>query len=174
MYSLPSGSHTLYSEVSPQLTGAHHSARRGLAALTWHPSRTRIRLEAGGSYSGRVSTQAILTHEYGKSELGISEALAFCAIDDRCKSRIKGKAPPRPGAFRDRTTHLCAPYSCSRRITSADEMCTGLLPLPAFAALETPVPLDVRSYAAAGAMMMVVSEACAGCAGYVAWWSWLR
>ena len=160
MYSLPSGSHTLYSEVSPQLTGAHHSARRGLAALTWHPSRTRIRLEAGGSYSGRVSTQAILTHEYGKSELGISEALAFCAIDDRCKSRIKGKAPPPPGVCRDRTTHLCAPYSCSRLITSAVEIYAGLLPFPVFPIFEAALPFDERSYAAGA--MMVVSEACVG------------
>lgn len=43
---------------------------RRLAALTWHPSRTRIRREAGGSYSERVSMQAIIAHEDGKGRTG--------------------------------------------------------------------------------------------------------
>lgn len=35
-----------------------------------------------------------------------------------------------PNVVEDENTHLCAPYSCSRRMTSAEEIWTGARPSP--------------------------------------------
>ncbi len=47
--------------------------------------------------------------------------MSSCSPDERAT----------PNVVEDKDTHLCAPYACSKRITSADEIWTGARPFPA-------------------------------------------